>query len=136
MMAQVIADIGAILKMSPCDDVQLIVSEGDWSFIEDRTPFLFKVEGHLYDGQIFYGLFGPVLSGPDRYSGLICNIIVRVDETDWRVESSSQVNFFVGPSTVSRDHGYDFRHPEGIRNEGYPWFVRFADVEVIDPLSG
>jgi hypothetical protein len=77
-------------------------------------------------------LFGPVLSGPSRYEGLICNIFVRTDATDWRKETESQVNFKVGPGVATRNHREHFGHPEGTRVEGYPRISRFGLVEVVE----
>jgi hypothetical protein len=127
-----IADIGTMLRLTPHDDLQIASVEGVWAFCDDPTPFYFRVQGHLYDGQIFYGLFGPVLSGPPRYEGLICNIMVRTDATDWRNETRSQVNFLVGPGVVTRNHREHFGHPDGTRLEGYPRISRFGLVEVVN----
>lgn len=127
----VIADIGTVLRLTPDDELQVASGDGDWCFCDDRTPFLFRVQGHLYDGQLFYGLYGPVLSGPSRYDGLICNIFVRTDATDWRIETQSQVNFKVGPGVVTRNHHEHFTHPDGTRLEGYPRISRFGMVEVV-----
>jgi hypothetical protein len=92
---------------------------------------VFRVEGWLEDGHIRYGLHGPVVDGPERYRGLLCSFITRVDGTDWRVESSSQDPFRVGPGIVVLDHRHDFRHPEGTTLEGYPRVSRFGSVEVV-----
>src|SRR5262245_13197348 len=127
----VIADIGAVLRLTPQDDLQIASGDGVWDFCDDQTPFYFRVQGHLYDGQLFYGLFGPVLSGPSRYEGLICNIFVRTDATDWRNETRSQVNFKVGPNVATRNHYHHFGHPEGTCLEGYPRISRFGLVEVV-----
>ncbi len=116
----VIADIGAVLRLTPQDDLQIASGNGVWDICHDQTPFYFRVQGHLFDGQLFVGLFGPVLSGPSRYEGLICNILVRTDATDWRNETRSQVNFVVGPAVVTRDHRQQLGHPEGTRLEGFP----------------
>ena len=126
-----IADIGTVLRLTPHDDLQIALDDGVYADSDDRTPFCFQVQGHLYDGQLFYGLFGPVLSGPSRYDGLICNILVRTDATDWRIETRSQVNFKIGPSVVTRDHRHHFGHPDGTRLEGYPRISRFGLVEVV-----
>jgi len=126
-----IADIGTVLRLTPQDDLQIASHDGVWDFCDDRTPFDFRVQGHLYDGQLFYGLFGPVLSGPSRYEGLICNILVRTDATDWRTETRSQVNFKVGRGVVTRDHRQHFGHPDGTRLEGFPRISRFGEVEVV-----
>lgn len=126
-----IADIGAVLRLTPQDDLQIASSEGASDFCKDETPLCFRVQGHIYDGQLFYGLFGPVVSGPSRYEGLICNILVRTDATDWRNETRSQVNFKVGPGVVTRNHFHPFGHPDGTRLEGYPRISRFGLVEVV-----
>src|SRR3954471_22911422 len=55
-----IADIGTVLRLTPHDDLQIALDEGGYRFCKDPTPFCFRVQGHLYDGQLFYGLFGPV----------------------------------------------------------------------------
>jgi RimJ/RimL family protein N-acetyltransferase len=128
----VIADIGAVLRLTPQDDVQIASGDGVWDFCDDRTPFDFKVQGHLFDGQLFYGLFGPVLRGPSRYEGLICNILVRTDATDWRNETRSQVNFKVGPGVVTRNHREHFGHPEGTQLEGFARISSLGLVEVVD----
>lgn len=126
-----IADIGTVLRLTPQDDLHIASGDGTWRFCKDETPFYFRVEGHLYDGQLFYGLFGQVVGGPPRYAGLVCNILVRTDATDWRIETESQVNFKVGPGVVTRDHREHFGHPEGTRLEGYPRICRFGLVEVV-----
>ncbi len=127
-----LADIGTTLEVSPSDEVQYRLGDGSSGFLDDRTPFRFEVAGRLEDGQIFYGLFGPVVSGPSRYLGLICNIVIRVDGSDWRQEQLSHAAFRLGPSVARRDHRYDFRHPEGIKVAGFPRFGRFGEVEVVD----
>ena len=128
----VIADIGAVLRLTPQDDLQLASGDGVYDVCKDETPFYFQVEGHLFDGQLFYGLFGPVLSGPSRYQGLICNILVRTDATDWRNEARSQVNFKVGPGVVTRNHREQLGHPDGTCLEGFPRISRFGMVEVVE----
>lgn len=127
-----LADIGATIEVSPCDDVQYRLDDGSSGFLADRIPFRFEVAGRLEDGQIFYGLFGPVISGPDCYVGLICNIVVRIDGSDWREEQLSQASFRIGPSIAYRDHRFDFRHPEGTKVDGFPRYGRFAEIEVVD----
>ncbi len=124
---------GALVRITPSEELQYWPGPGfDWEFLDDKTPFTFQVAGWLEDGHINYGLHGPVVDGPERYRGLICSIITRVDGSDWRVESSSAANFRVGPNLVVRDHRYDFRHPDGTTLEGYPIISRFGDVEVLN----
>jgi len=127
-----LATIGALVRVTPADDLQNWADpESVWVFIEDRTPFVFRVEGWLEDGHISYGLYGPVVDEPERYRGLVCSIITREDGCDWRIEGSGYANLKVGPVKVTRDHRHDFRHPEGTVLEGYPRMSRFALVEVV-----
>ena len=128
-----LASVGALIRVTPWDDLQYWpCPESDWEFVDDRTPFVFRVEGWLEDGHIAYGLYGPVVDGPQRYRGLMCSIITRVDASDWRVESCSSAAFRVGPNVVVRNHEHDFRHPEGTILEGYPRVSRFGEVMVLD----
>ena len=76
---------------------------------------------------------GAVVSGPTLYDGLICNITVRADGTDWRSETEGQANFQVGSSIASRNHEFDFRHPEGVIVAGYPVIGRFGSVRALTP---
>ena len=110
-----LATVGALVRVTPLADLQYWAgAESVWEFVDDPTPFVFRVEGWLEDGHISYGLHGPIVDGPPRYRGLWCSIITRVDGSDWRVESSSvQAGFKVGPNAVARDHRHDFRHSEG-----------------------
>ena len=128
----VIADIGAIIEVTPWDDVWHKTSDDPCEYLSDRAPFRFHVEGRLEDGQIFYGLHGRVTEGPARYHDLICSIMVRGDGSDWRVSQQCQANFKVGPSMARRDHCFDFRHPDGTIVDGYPVFGRFGSIEVVD----
>ena len=127
-----LASIGVRIRVTPWDDIWVKMSEQDAvNYIHDPTPFEFLVEGWLEDGQIFYGLYGPVVSGPERYQGLICNIVVREDGADWRISSESSASFKVGPSKVTRSHQYDFRHPEGTAMSGLPVIGRFGEICVV-----
>lgn len=127
-----LADIGAIVEVTPWDDIWHKTSAEPCEYLEDRTPFRFRVEGRLEDGQIFYGLYGRVTEGPARYRDLICSIMVRGDGSDWRVSQRCQANFRVGPSKARRDRRFDFRHPEGTVVDGYPVIGRFGSIEIVD----
>ena len=64
--------IGMLVRVTPWDDLQYWPTpDSPWEFVADRTPFVFRVEGWLEDGHIFYGLYGPVVGGPQRYRDLI-----------------------------------------------------------------
>jgi hypothetical protein len=127
-----LAVAGTLVRVTPWDDLQYRPGpDAVWEFVDDPRPFLFRVEGWLQDGHIRYGLHGPVVDGPERYRSLLCSIITRLDGSDWRVESSSQAGFKVGPSIVARNYQHDFRHPDGTTLKGYPQVSRFGLVEVV-----
>ena len=127
-----LASIGVRIRVTPWDDIYVKMSEQDaGNYIRDPTPFEFLVEGWLEDGQIFYGLYGPVVSGPERYHNLICNIVVREDGSDWRISLKSSANFKVGPSKTTRCHEHDFRHPGGTEMSGLPEIARFGEICVV-----
>lgn len=127
-----LADIGTVIEVLPWDEIWYKTSDEPCEYLDDHTPFRFRVEGRLEDGQIFFGLFGPITAGPNRYHGLICNIMVRGDGSDWRMSQKCQANFRVGPTKAKRDHRFDFRHPEGTSVDGYPVIGRFGSIEVVD----
>ena len=126
-----LATIGVRVRLTPWDEIYVAMTEGAGSYISDPTPFEFLVEGKLEDGQIFYGLYGPVISGPERYRDLICSVFVREDGSDWRISSKSSANFKVGPSKATRCHTHDFRHPEGTKVAGWPVISRFGEICVV-----
>ena len=127
-----LASIGVRIRVTPWDEIWVKLIEKDsGNLIDDRTPFEFLVEGRLEDGQIFYGLYGPVVSGPERYHNLICNIFVRADGSDWRISSKCQACFKVGPSKAIRRHRYDWKHPEGTEVSGLPLIARFGEICVV-----
>ena len=126
-----ISDVGTLIQVTPWDEL-FIRTEKQITTVKDLTPFEFRVQGKLQDGQIFFGLYGPVVSGPDRYRGLICNIMIRADGSDWRKTIKCQANFKVGPCKAVRNHAYDFRHPEGTVINGFPSISRFGRICVVD----
>ena len=80
----------ALVRVTPLDDLQYWAGpESVWEFVDDRTPFVFRVEGWLEDGHIPTAFTDLSLMGPSVYRGLWCSIITRVDGSDSRVESSS-----------------------------------------------
>jgi hypothetical protein len=126
-----LASIGVRIRVTPWDELYVKMAEGTGNYINDPTPFDFLVDGWLEDGQIFYGLYGPVVSGPERYHNLICNVFLREGGSDWRISSISQAAFKVGPSKATRCHAYDFRHPEGTEVSGLPLIGRFGEISVV-----
>jgi hypothetical protein len=125
-----LATIGAVVSVTPEDEIW--ISKPDKTeYIDDKTPFTVVIEGRLEDGHIFYGMYGRVKEGPERYRELVCSLMTRLDADDWRVKTESQANFKIGLSPAIRNHQFDFRHPEGTKIEGYPVIGRFGRVKVV-----
>ena len=127
-----LSDIGTVIEVLPWDEIGHKTSDKPGEYLSDRRPFRFRVEGGSEDGQISFGLFGPITVGPGRYQGLNCSIMVPGDGSDWRLSQQCQANVKVGPTKARRDYRFDFRHPEGTTIDGYPVIRRFGSIEVVD----
>lgn len=137
-----LATIGTLIEVSPRDELQHWPdSDAACSFIDDPSPFRFRVAGELTNEGHFFGLYGPVESGPARYSNLICNIFLRIDDSDWHREHKCGASFKVGPSIAERVASYNpaehseapfHLHPEGTFVRGYPQTSRFGGIQVVD----
>ena len=137
-----LATIGTLIEVTPWDELQHWPDANTvWEFVDDRTPFRFRVAGKLIDNGFFFGLYGPVESGPERYEDLICNIILRHDDSDWQNTSECGASFVVAPAIAKRVSDYDpaehdgipfYLHPEGTFVDGYPRTSRFGGIRVID----
>src|SRR5687768_16196834 len=67
-----IATIGAKVKVTPDDEIQVIHGPGGHEFIDDRTPFSIVVSGTVMNAEDeLVGVFGEVISGHPRYQGQI-----------------------------------------------------------------
>uniref|UniRef100_UPI001F362CCE hypothetical protein n=1 Tax=Roseimaritima sediminicola TaxID=2662066 RepID=UPI001F362CCE len=136
LLMTAIATVGALVRVSPWDDLQYVAGpDTPQEFLADRTSFVMRVAGWLEDGHIRYGVFGPVLDGPDRYLDLTCSLIVRVDGCDWRSDTSSSAKFKVGSSVVVRKHEYDFRHPDGTILVGYPRISCLGEIVTVEGMG-
>jgi hypothetical protein len=127
-----IADIGTLVRVTPQDKIWIRFSPEKNEYIDDKTPFIMTVDGLLEDGHMFYGVFGKVSEGPERYLGLICSLITRLDGDDWRQKNRSQANFKVGRESAVRNHLFDLKHPEGTEIADYPVIDRYGRIEVIE----
>ena len=137
-----LATIGTLIEVTPWDELQHWPAAGTiWEFVDDRTPFRFRVAGELIDSGTFFGLFGPIESGPDRYLGLICSIMLRYDDADWHRTIECSASFKVGPTVAKRVAGYDpaahcdvpfYLHPEGTIVDGFPRTSRFGGIRRSD----
>jgi hypothetical protein len=131
-LMKTLATIGVRIQVTPCAELEVRLSEQDAdNYIVDPAPFEFLVEGWLEDAQIFYGLYGPVISGPERYHNLICNIFVRYDHSDWRNSSKDWANFKVGPTKATRCHSHASWHPAGTVVSGFPRICRYGEICVV-----
>ena len=66
-----LATTGTLIEVTPWDDLQHWPNANtNWEFVADSTPFRFRVAGELVDRGFFFGLYGPVEFGPDRYLDL------------------------------------------------------------------
>lgn len=128
---KVLAEIGIKIRVTPNDEIWIHHPSGT-DYLDDKTPFVMLSEGRLEDGHMFYGIYGRVIDGPERYHGLICNLLARLDGDDWRVKQTSQANFKVGPKPAYRNHKYEVGHPEGTIVDGYPVIGRYGHIEVIE----
>ena len=133
-----IADIGAVLEVTPQDEIWVKTDAEACECIRDFSPFQMQVEGRFEDHGSLIGVFGSVVGGAPRYQGLVASILVRLDRSDWTQDRLTQANFKVGPSRAERVDGYDFRDPRGIEICGLPVIGRFGRVEVIngEPAAG
>ena len=132
---------GTLIEVTPLDEVQYWPNaNSDWTLIDDRTPFQFRVSGELIDERFFFGLYGFVEAGHGRYQNLICNIMLRLDDSDWFSTSECSASFKVGPTIAQRSADYDstshcdlpfYHHPDGTFVEGFPRMSRFGGVRVV-----
>ena len=137
-----LATIGRLIEVTPWDEIQYWHdADTGWSLIDDRTSFRFRVAGELIDDGFFFGLYGPIEAGPDRYRDLICNIMLRFDNADWHNSSSCGANFKVAPSIAERVADYNaaahddvpfYLHPAGTHVSGFPQASRFGGIQVIE----
>lgn len=127
-----IADVGHQLKFyAHLTWYRCYETKGRGAEPVEPLEFIFLNEGHLMDGQLFYGIYGRVPEG-SPYAGMVCNIFVRTDATDWRVEKESHVNFKIGNSIATRNHEYDFKHPNGTVVRGYTKIAGVAEITVME----
>ncbi len=140
-MTDSLATIGALIKVSPIDEIQYSYSYENFGMISDYSPFHFRVGGKLFDNEFLFGVYGPITAGHQRYSGLICSLIMRVEPCDWNLDTKSSAFFKIGPTRVFRNEEFDFDdhpdlaywfvHPDATKVKGYPSFSRAGDIEVV-----
>ena len=127
-----IATIGTEVRVTPDDDVQIVLSPQKHEFIEDRSPFSVRVAGILEASGRIIGVFGDVIAGHERYRDQIATLLVRADHSDWRRDNCSGANFKVARNVARPNAKHPFTHPEGTDVEGFPLFIRYGSVESRD----
>ena len=123
-----IATIGKIVKVTPQDELQIVRGKGDWEVIDDKTPFKVRVADIIHENGVVIGVSGPVISGPERYHGLIATLLTRWDNSQWESDKRSGVNFKVGRSVARRVPEIPHSHPEGTEMV-YPFIMRYGTIE-------
>ena len=129
-----LADEGMIVELIPHNPIYIADTSGSSRLMSDS--FCFRVDGRLMEGQLFYGLCGPILVGMSPYTNLICNLIVRLKPTDWTCNTECRANFKIGRTKVERVYSESFYHPLGTSMEGWPVISGFADIKARPDLCG
>ena len=124
-----IATINAVLTVTPQDLLQIVRGKGDHEFIDDRTPFTMRVSDIMRESGVIIGVFGPVIDGPSRYTGMIVTLLTRLDGSRWESDMHTQANFKVGQTPARRVTDYPHSHPEGTVIDDYPQIIRFGGVD-------
>lgn len=137
-----LATIDATIEVEPSDWYLHWRDEtSGWERIEDHSTFQFRVAGRLLYRESLFGLYGPVILGPERYQNLIANVLVRGYESDWTISSQCWANCIVCPTIAERDpcfpaegkHGLKFhQHPEGMTVTGYPRTTCIGNVRIVE----
>jgi len=124
-----IAQIGTRVRVTPGDEIAVVRGPKDCKYVNDRSPFSLVVEGMIESSGQLIGVYGQVISGHDRYLGLIANLLIRVDNCDWRRDNRSGANFKVGCSVVRLNGRYPFYHPDGTEIDGFPFVMRYGSLD-------
>jgi hypothetical protein len=64
-----IADIGALVEVTPQDEIWVETGAEACEHIRDFSPFQMRVAGRTEDNGSLIGVFGPVVGGAPRYHG-------------------------------------------------------------------
>jgi hypothetical protein len=124
-----IATIGTEVRVTPDDDVQIVLAPGKHEHTDDRSPFSLRVAGIMEESGEIIGVFGDVVSGHQRYRGQTATLLVRLDHSDWRRDNRSAANFKVGRSVARPNGKHPSYHPEGTDIEGFPFIIRFGSLD-------
>jgi hypothetical protein len=124
-----IAKIGSLVEVTPLDEIQIVFGPGNHEFVNDKTPFSMKVDGLLKEKERVIGVYGPVVSGHERYKDLTATLLVRLDNSDWTRDNHSAAGFKVGQGPAKPNGKYLVSHPEGTDIDGFPFIVRYGSID-------
>lgn len=129
MYMPAIADIDSVVTVIPSDEIQIIFGPGKHEFIDDRSPFSLKVSGVIKEKDKIIGVYGSVISGHERYEGLIATLLARLDHSEWSRDNHSAAQFKVGRSAARLNGTHPFYHPDGTDIDGFPRMVRYGSID-------
>ena len=124
-----IAKIGSVVEVKPSDEIQIVFGPQLYEFVNDRTPFSMRVEGLIQEKEKVIGVFGPVISGHERYLGLTATLFIRLDNSDWARDNHSAAGFKVGRNPARPNGRHPISHPEGADIDGFPFITRYGSVD-------
>jgi hypothetical protein len=131
-----IATRGAVIEVTPGDEIQIVRGKGDYEFVDDRQPFTIRIEDVLREDGRVIGAAGPVISGASRFTGLIATLLIRLEDSDWERDTQSAANFKVSISKARRVSDFPYSHPDGTETDGYPLIVRYGTIRQVNVDSG
>jgi hypothetical protein len=141
MVPDTLARTGAVICVKPGGDVCYDLNERESGYLDSHCAFEMLVSGVLAKNGHIYGVYGPVISGPNQYTELICSLLMRAfPPKDWNCVSEDHVNFKIGPSVAEENQSFCeaelgglsfYCHPDGTIVKGYPRFCRFGYATVV-----
>jgi len=126
-----IAHVGTVVVVTPGDDIQIVSGPKDSVFVSDPTPFSLRVEEVIRENDRIIGVSGGVVSGPERYQGLIVTLFVRLDDSDWTRDNHSTAQFKVARTAATLNGDQPFYHPDG-SDVPYPYIIRYGRLDSRD----
>src|SRR6266446_6544325 len=119
-----ISQLGAMLTVTPSDEIQVVIGPGNSQFIDDPTPFSVRVTGAIREDTKIIGVFGPITGGAERYRGLVATLFVRLDNSDWTRDNRSAAQFKVARTAATLNGKHPFYHLEG-SDVPFPFMSRY-----------
>ena len=124
-----IASIGAVVKVTPGDYLQIVQGKGVHEFLDDRSQFRVRVSEVIRSGDEIIGVSGPVIDGHARYHGLVATLLTRLDDSHWESDVRSAANFKIGSVAARLVSGVSHFQPDGSAIDNYPYIVRYGSIE-------